>query len=84
MMKTAVCSNNLNANVVGRVSNIVRRILVEKKPGFDIEAQHLLQDLKENLGLTALTRVRIINRYDMEGVTAEAYQQARNMIFFSQ
>ncbi|HAA37321.1 MAG TPA: phosphoribosylformylglycinamidine synthase [Firmicutes bacterium] len=80
-MKTAVCSNNLNANGVGRVSNIVRRILVEKKPGFDIEAQHLLQDLKENLGLTALTRVRIINRYDMEGVTAEAYQQARNMIF---
>ena len=62
--------NNLNANGVGRVSNIVRRILVEK-PGFDIEAQHLLQDLKENLGLTALTRVRIINRYDMEGVTAD-------------
>ena len=28
-----------------------------------------------------MTRVRIINRYDMEGVTAEAYQQARNMIF---
>ncbi|MDW7652021.1 MAG: phosphoribosylformylglycinamidine synthase, partial [Bacillota bacterium] len=59
----------------------VRRILVEKKPGFDIEAQHLYQDLKENLGIADLARVRIINRYDISGISDEAYNQARTTIF---
>ncbi|MDF2930300.1 MAG: hypothetical protein K0Q75_2538, partial [Anaerospora sp.] len=30
----------------------VRRILVEKKPGFDVEAQSLFRDLQHNLGIT--------------------------------
>ncbi|HZK24457.1 MAG TPA: phosphoribosylformylglycinamidine synthase [Oscillospiraceae bacterium] len=63
------------------MSNTIRRILVEKKPGFDIEARHLQQDLRDNLGITALTRVRLINRYDLSGVTDAAYNQARTTIF---
>lgn len=59
----------------------VRRIYVEKKKGLDVEAQHLLADLRENLGMKALTNLRIINRYDMEGIDEEAYQKARNTIF---
>lgn len=59
----------------------VRRIYVEKKRGFDVEAQSVLEDLKENLSLGGLTDVRIINRYDVEGISDEEYQKARNLIF---
>ena len=45
----------------------VRRIYVEKKPGFDVEAQSLLQDLKENVGLAELKQLRLLNRYDVAG-----------------
>ncbi len=59
----------------------VRRIYVEKKNGFDIEAKGVLQDLKENLSLSALTNVRVINRYDVSGISDEEYARARELIF---
>ncbi|MBQ2663083.1 MAG: hypothetical protein IJG16_02935, partial [Clostridia bacterium] len=59
----------------------VRRIFVEKKDGFNVEAKGMLADLKENLSLSGLTNVRIINRYDVSGVTDEEYMKARNLIF---
>ena len=59
----------------------VRRIFVEKKDGFNVEAKGMLADLKENLSLSGLTDVRIINRYDVSGVTDEEYAKARNLIF---
>ena len=59
----------------------VRRIYVEKKDGFNVEAKGILADLKENLSLGGLKDVRIINRYDVSGVTDEEYQKARNLIF---
>ena len=59
----------------------VRRIFVEKKPGFDVEAKDILSDLCENLNLKSLSDVRIINRYDVEGITDEEYQKARCLIF---
>ncbi|MBQ3125164.1 MAG: phosphoribosylformylglycinamidine synthase [Clostridia bacterium] len=59
----------------------VRRIYVEKKPGFDVEAKEILADLRENLSMKGLTNVRIINRYDVEGITDEEYSKARCLIF---
>jgi phosphoribosylformylglycinamidine synthase len=59
----------------------VRRIFVEKKPGFDVEAQSLYQDLKHNLGITGLTGVRVVHRYDIEGISAAEYQKARTAVF---
>ena len=59
----------------------VRRIYVEKKPGFDVEAKEVLADLRENLSMKGLTGVRIINRYDVEGITDEEYEKARCLIF---
>ncbi|NSW89391.1 MAG: phosphoribosylformylglycinamidine synthase [Firmicutes bacterium] len=59
----------------------VRRIFVEKKKGFDIEAQALYKDLKYNLGIKSLEYVRIINRYDVEGISEEEYEASRNTIF---
>ena len=59
----------------------VRRIYVEKKAGFDVEAKGVLEDLKENLSMSGLKAVRIINRYDVEGISDEEYSKARGLIF---
>ncbi len=59
----------------------VRRIFVEKKKGFDIEAQGVLADLKENLSIGGLTGVRVLNRYDVSGISDEEYLRARGLIF---
>lgn len=63
------------------MTEIVRRIFVEKKPGFDVEAGELYHDLKENLGIQGLEGVRILHRYDMSGLSDTEYQQARATIF---
>ena len=59
----------------------VRRIFVEKRPGFDVEAHGLLQDLKDNVGLKGLARVRLINRYDVAGLDETEYVLVRNTVF---
>lgn len=60
---------------------MVRRIYVEKQRGFDIEAQGLYEDLRENLNLEGLESVRVINRYDMEGMDEASYQAAKYTVF---
>ena len=47
---------------------MVSRIYVEKKPGFDVEAQQLKGELTEILGIKGIEALRIINRYDVEGI----------------
>ena len=44
----------------------VYRVFVEKKKGNDIEASQTLADLRNNVGITALEELRIINRYDAQ------------------
>ena len=55
---------------------MVRRIFVEKKSGFDVEAQGMCADITENLGIAALQRVRILNRYDVEGLDDALYEKS--------
>ncbi|NLD94563.1 MAG: phosphoribosylformylglycinamidine synthase [Fibrobacter sp.] len=59
----------------------VRRIFVEKKKGYDVAAHGLFTDLRENLGIKGLQGVRIIIRYDIEGITDDEYTAVRNTIF---
>jgi phosphoribosylformylglycinamidine synthase len=59
----------------------IKRIYVEKKKPFDIEAEHLFYDLKENLGVINLTGLRLLNRYDISGITDDEYKVARTTIF---
>ncbi len=59
----------------------VKRIFVEKRPGFDVEARGLYFDLKENLGIKGLEAVRIVNRYDIAGISSDEYDSARSIIF---
>ncbi len=54
----------------------VRRIFVEKRNGFDIEAGHILADLRDTLGITGLNSLRLFNRYDIEGLDAEDFEKA--------
>ena len=60
---------------------MVRRIYVEKKDGFNVEAAGILNDLKENLHTEGVTSVRVINRYDVEGISDETYERARCTVF---
>lgn len=60
---------------------MVRRIYVEKKNGFDIEAQGLFEDLKENLHLEGLSCLRVVNRYDVEGMDDATYEAAKYTVF---
>ena len=60
---------------------MVRRIYVQKKPGFDVEAKGILEDLKENLQIKGLEKVVILNRYDVSGVDEESYNKAKTTVF---
>ncbi len=59
----------------------IKRLYVEKKKGCDVEAQSLLSDVKENLGISGLINLRIFNRYDIEGISDEDYKAAKTTIF---
>ncbi|WP_248285409.1 phosphoribosylformylglycinamidine synthase [Dehalobacter restrictus] len=59
----------------------VKRLYVEKKQGFNIEAQGLFADLRDNLSIAGLQGVRTINRYDISGITDEEYEKSRTIIF---
>ena len=59
---------------------MVTRVFVEKRKGFDVEAQGLLADLRRNLGLTGLTEVRILNRYDVSGLTPQQFASAARTV----
>ena len=62
-------------------NDVVRRAYVEKKPGDDVEAGALIRDLRENLGLVALTGLRIAVRYDVEGLSEAEFGLACRQIF---
>ena len=54
----------------------VYRIFVEKKKGNDIEAGQTLADLKNNVGIKGLEELRIINRYDAQGLSEDEFEAA--------
>ena len=59
----------------------VTRIFVEKKPGFDVEAKHIQTDLTENLGIRGIEELRLLHRYDVEGLSQKEQEDANRMIF---
>lgn len=60
---------------------MVKRIYVQKKPGFDVEAKGVLADLQENLQIKELEDVIILNRYDVSGIDDLTYEKAKNTVF---
>ena len=59
----------------------VFRCYTEKREGFDVEAKALLKDLTGTLGVTNLTDLRLLNRYDAEGIDEATYAAARSGVF---
>ena len=60
---------------------MVRRLYVEKRPGFDVEAGHLLEDIRTSLAIKGLRGIRCFNRYDVEGLSDADYERAKTTIF---
>ena len=59
----------------------VRIVFVEKKQGFNVEAQSLLKDFKENLGIANLEDVRLVNKYIIPEINEEYYKKSLHTIF---
>ena len=60
---------------------MVYRIYVEKKPGCDGEVRQLQNELTTLLGIRSLTGLRLLNRYDVEGISEELFRQCANTVF---
>lgn len=60
---------------------MVYRIYVEKKQPFAHEAHALKDDLCGLLGIEALTDLRILNRYDVENIDPELFEQCKKTVF---
>ena len=55
-------------------------LFVEKLPPFASESRHLLHDLRESLALPRIESLRLLNRYDIEGVSDEEFDLASTRI----
>ena len=58
----------------------IRRVFVEKKKGFDVEAAQLAADLRQNLPMESSTGLRIVNCYDIEGMGDHDYARCKTTI----
>lgn len=63
------------------MSSNVKRLLVEKREGFDLEAKALMKDLKDSLHIDCIDDLRLLNRYDIEGLSDEICDSASKTIF---
>ncbi len=59
----------------------MKRLFVEKRDGFNVQAKTVLGDLRNNVNITNLENVRIINRYDIENLDDDVYGIAKDTIF---
>ncbi len=59
----------------------VRRVFVEKKPDFAVQAKDLSHEISGYLGIEDIASVRVLIRYDVENVTDETFEKACNGIF---
>ena len=63
------------------MSSNVKRLLVEKREGFYLEAKALMKDLKDSLHIDCIDDLRLLNRYDIEGLSDEICDSASKTIF---
>ncbi|MBN1891875.1 MAG: phosphoribosylformylglycinamidine synthase [Clostridiales bacterium] len=59
----------------------VFRVFSEKKPEFAVEAEQVLRDIRSDLSISTLEKVRVINRYDVSGISDDEYRKARTIVF---
>ena len=59
----------------------VRRVYVEKKPAFAVKAKELQAEIKSYLGISGVTKVRELVRYDIENISEDTYKKALVTVF---
>jgi len=60
---------------------MIRRIFVESKKGFALEAESKIKDLKASLRIDSLKELRVLQRYDIEGLSDDNYAKSAYTIF---
>ena len=60
---------------------MVYRVYIEKKKGLENEANALYREIKEMLNISALEKVRLLNRYDVENIDKELFDYSVNTVF---
>ena len=60
---------------------MVYRVYVEKKNGLTIEADNMTNDAKNLLMIDGIEKIRILNRYDVENIDAELFEQCKKTVF---
>ena len=58
----------------------VRRVYVEKKPEFAVKAKDLKHEISSYLGIKTVTNVRVLVRYDVEGLSEDTYNNVETVI----
>lgn len=59
----------------------VKRVFVEKKPEFAVQARELCDEIESYLGIAGVTGVRVLVRYDIENLSEDVYREALGTIF---
>ena len=59
----------------------VKRVYVEKKPDFAVQAKDLKHEIHSYLGIKEVTSVRVLIRYDVEHISDEVFEKACNTVF---
>ena len=60
---------------------MVYRVYVEKRPGLAVEAEALLSDIRHFLGITSISGLRLLNRYDVENIDRALFGEAKTTVF---
>ena len=60
---------------------MVRRVYVEKKPSFAVQAKDLRHEIRHYLNIAGCEDVRVFIRYDVENISDEVFEQAAVCVF---
>lgn len=58
----------------------MNRLFVEKRAEFNSEAKHLYHDIRTSLGILSLDALRVVQRYDLDGLSEEEFASASTLI----
>ena len=59
----------------------VRRVYVEKKPAYAVQAKELKHEVSSYLGIQTVTGVRVLIRYDVENISDDVFEKACRTVF---
>ena len=55
--------------------------ICRKKPGFAVQAKELKHEIKHYLGISTVTNVRVLIRYDVENISEDTFEKACSGVF---